>query len=359
MPHPSIHLQYLLSLPPVMVEGFSTVAGKSGPEWFVAADPERGYLGSGGATAHLLAEAWRGTGDGRSFREWLNQSRKIILHGGGQSRRLPAYAPVGKPFLPVPIDRHSYGQAIDQSLIDVQLPLIEQAVSSAPAGYCVAIASGNVYLQFAPIGDDLPEANVLIFGMRADAEMAKDFGVIMMGEAKDEIAFFLQKPSAAEIDRHAETHPFLVDTGLWLLSEQAVLLLMENCGWIESEGRFANGAPNEYELYAKFGTCLGTRPRVQSPAFASLTSRARSLERPEFYHLGTSRQLIESFTQIQNRGSGGPALRSARVHPERFVLNSSVDCWLEGPEHHTIWLEIRRSRRPGSSRRASDHRRPG
>jgi len=75
------------------------------------------------------------------------------------------------------------------------------------------------------------------------------------------------------------------------------------------------------------------------PAFKVLTSRARSLDRPGFYHLGTSRQLIESLTQIQNRGSDTPRLHSSRAHPERFVLNSSVDCKLNDSENHTIWIE--------------------
>ena len=346
-------MQRLLSLPPAMVSSFHAAEGRSGPEWFIAADPEGGYLGSGGATAHLLAEAWKSTGGDLSFTDWLRDSSKIILHGGGQSRRLPAYAPVGKPFIPLPIDRHSYGQALDQYLIDAQIPFIEQALSSAPPCYCLAIASGDVLLRSTPIGDDLPVGDVLIFGMRADPETAKDFGVIFMGNAQDEIAYFLQKPAPTEIIQRAKSNPFLVDTGLWLLSERAVLLLMEQCGWNADKAQFASGGPGEYELYAKFGTGLGTHPSVQMPSVEALTSRARSLERPEFYHLGTSRQLIESLTHVQNRGSDAPEFRRSRAHPERFVLSSSVDCSLSDKENHTIWIE--NSTIPDSWQLSSEH----
>jgi hypothetical protein len=63
-------------------------------------------LGSGGGTAHVLAEAWTQTRTAnQSFREWTNERQRIVLHGGGESRRLPAYAGVGKLFIPMPVLR--------------------------------------------------------------------------------------------------------------------------------------------------------------------------------------------------------------------------------------------------------------
>lgn len=58
-------------------------SGLSRTAWFMASDPEGGSLGSGGGTAHLLFEAWKSTGKGRAFVEWLRADRKMILHGGG------------------------------------------------------------------------------------------------------------------------------------------------------------------------------------------------------------------------------------------------------------------------------------
>ena len=35
--------------------------------------------------------------------EWLGQEKRILLHAGGQSRRLPGYAPSGKILTPIPV----------------------------------------------------------------------------------------------------------------------------------------------------------------------------------------------------------------------------------------------------------------
>jgi len=115
-------IQHLISLPPRMAAEFERLEKRPRPEWFASSDPPGRQLGSGGGTAHLLAEAWQATGGTASFAQWLRASRKLIIHGGGESRRLPAYAPVGKPLMPIPVLRWSRGQRLDQTLLDLQLP---------------------------------------------------------------------------------------------------------------------------------------------------------------------------------------------------------------------------------------------
>ena len=83
-------LQHLLTLPPRMAAQFPALERRQPPEWFASSDPAGTPLGSGGGTANLLIEAWRATGDGASLGDWLRRSTKLVLHAGGQSRRLPA-----------------------------------------------------------------------------------------------------------------------------------------------------------------------------------------------------------------------------------------------------------------------------
>ena len=79
--------QYLISLPPKMAGCFESLTDHRRPEWFACSDPPGHQLGSGGGTAHLLAEAWRETGKGVSFQDWTRASRKLVIHGSGESRR--------------------------------------------------------------------------------------------------------------------------------------------------------------------------------------------------------------------------------------------------------------------------------
>src|SRR5439155_23284548 len=64
-------------------------------EALVVADPEGKRVGSGGSTLFSLAAVLE-----REPR--LEGLRILIVHAGGDSRRLPAYSPCGKIFVPVP-----------------------------------------------------------------------------------------------------------------------------------------------------------------------------------------------------------------------------------------------------------------
>ena len=88
-------MKKLLSLPPNLVDCFHDVTGLDSSEWFCTCDPLGTPLGSGGGTTHLLKAAFQATNNGLSFDDWLSNERRLILHAGGQSRRLPAYAPLG------------------------------------------------------------------------------------------------------------------------------------------------------------------------------------------------------------------------------------------------------------------------
>lgn len=306
-------------------------------DWFGACDPPGSKLGSGGGTAHLLAEAWKATGSGRTFNEWLRESRKLIVHGGGQSRRLPAYAAVGKPFIPIPALRHSFGQSMEQTLIDVQMPDFRRILECASDDAAVMITSGDVLLRFGGQLRPFPEADVLAMGMTVEPEQAEHFGVFFACRDSGELARFLQKPSANIIRDLAARYAFLVDTGIWLLSKRAVMTLMRRSGWSEDKGSFDGGRARRYELYAEFGLSLGIEPAEHDPEIGGLTSAVISLSSPEFYHLGTSRQLIESATILQNRGP--TAMWAGIRHPDQIVQNSAFEPPARREVNHTLWIE--------------------
>ena len=85
---------------------------------FYTHDPVDSQLGSGGGTAYLLHQAWldfNQSSSSETFSEWLCSRQRIVIHGGGESRRLPAYAAASKLFIPIPALRWSRGQKLGQT----------------------------------------------------------------------------------------------------------------------------------------------------------------------------------------------------------------------------------------------------
>jgi len=335
-------IQSLLTLPPRMAEAFEALSGRAQPEWFASCDPAGRPLGSGGGTAQLLAAAWRATGAGQSFSAWLQASRKLILHAGGQTRRLPAYAPTGKLLMPIPVFRWARGQRLDQTLLDLQWPDYERVLAHAGPGTVAMITSGDVLLRFARELPPFPDVDVLGLGMWVAPETAQHFGVFCSPrDHQTELAFFLQKPSVAKIRELAEDYLCLVDTGMWLLSERAVNVLMQRCGWDPAKSQFAGGLPNPYELYAQFGLALGRQAVAQDAAVAGLSCAVVPLPEAEFYHFGTNTQMIESVAALQNLVLDGSKVgrTGARQQPDQVTQNSFFRAPLRREENRSLWAE--------------------
>ena len=335
-------VQRLVSLPAGMAAMFAELEGRPRPDWFAAGDPPGEQLGSGGGTAHLLVEAWRATGAGTDFDPWLTQSRQLVIHGAGESRRLPAYAAVGKPLMPVPVLRWARGQRLTQTLLDLQVPVLERVLEAAPAGYVLLVASGDVLLRFEHGLPPLPAADVLVIGLWATPETASRHGVFFLPRARPgELAFMLQKPTPARIRELAVDHAFAVDTGLWLLSARAVALVLRRAGWEATARRFEDGRARRYELYEQFGPALGGQPTVSDPEIGALRVAVVVPPRGEFLHLGTSRQMIEVVTALQQLELDETRLGmlGAKRPPDLHLQNAPFHAPLRLDRNHTLWIE--------------------
>ena len=140
-------MQKLLSLPPNLVEYFHEIEQVDHSEWYCTSDPIGEKLGSGGGTTWLLEACRNEDSPNVPFNEWLVRSKRILLHAGGQSRRLPGYAPSGKILTPLPVFRWARGQRLRQNLLSLQLPLFDTIMRKAPAKLNTLIASGDVYIR--------------------------------------------------------------------------------------------------------------------------------------------------------------------------------------------------------------------
>ena len=339
-----------------MARAFESLDGRKRPQWFACSDSAGPPLGSGGGTANLLVEAWRSTGEGKSFSDWLKSNRKLMLHSGGMSRRLPAYAPIGKLLMPVPVLRWSRGQRLDQTLLDLALPEYTRVLSHAGSRAVAMLVSGDTLMRVGHTLPPLPDVDVVGLGMWGTPEKAKDHGVFFTPRHNPhELAFFLQKPSPARIRELAESHLYLFDTGMWLLSERAVNVLLQRCGWDSARNEFAGGRAANYEFYSGFGLALGQSPSVKDDAIHSLSCAVVPLPDATFHHFGTSAQMIESVSALQNLvlDETKLGLAGARRHPDQYLQNAKFNLSLRREENHTLWVE--NSVLPDSWKLAHEH----
>lgn len=325
-----------------MARAFHELEGRPRPDWVAASDPAGRRLGSGGAAAHLLINAWQATGGGQSFQEWLGASRKLLILGDGQNQHLPAYSGTGKSLMPIPVFRWSVGQRLDQSLLDLQLPLYHRVLNQAADNAAVLVASGDVFLKLGRELPPLPSADMVGLGLWVTPEVARHFGVFFCPRHHpDQLAFFLQKPAAARLRELSTDYCCLVDAGLWILSRRAVRILLERCGWNAQRQVFEDGQARPYSLYSQFGLALGRHPSQPDPLVSDLSTAVAPLEEARFQHFGNSREMIQSVSAMQNFILDETKIGSvgARRHPDQFLQNARFHYPLRLEENHTLWVE--------------------
>ena len=328
-------MKKLLSLPPNLVGVFHEVTGLPREEYFCTCDPVGHRLGSGGGTAWLLQEAYRNEkGEVKSeacsdFEAWLSQEKRILIHAGGQSKRLPSYAVSGKVLMPLPVFRWERGQRLSQDLLSVQLPLYEQMMQMAPDSIHTMVVSGDVLIRATQPLLSIPEADVVCYGLWLDASVAKNHGVFVSDRRTPSVLKqMLQKPSVQTLADLQRDHFYMTDIGVWLLSDKAVALLMHR----------SNG--KEYDLYSEFGCALGTTPTLDDPELRALNVAIVPLNGGEFYHFGTSKEIISSTLRLQNLVNDQREIMhlDRKPHPSIFVQNAITKIPFT-EENSNIWIE--------------------
>ena len=327
-------MKKLLSLPPNLVDSFHDVTGESRNEFFCTSDPLGHRLGSGGGTTWLLEECWRNEAPDVEFDQWLQSEKRILLHAGGQSRRLPSYAPSGKILTPVPVFRWEIGQRLSQDLLHLQLPLYERLIELAPDNIHTMVVSGDVYIRASRQLPPVPSADIVCYGLWLDSSIARNHGVFVSDRTSPSVLKqMLQKPSVETLNDLLQSHYYLTDIGVWLLSDRAVRLLARHSK--DSEGRL-----REYDLYSEFGCSVGTHPLIDEPDLRQLSVAILPLPEGEFYHYGTTREMISSTLAVQNIINDQREIRhhGHKPHPSIFVQNSRVDVKIKA-ENTNLWIE--------------------
>lgn len=314
-------MKTLLSLPPNLVDSFHDITGLPRDRFLCTSDPIGHRIGSGGGTTWLLEQC-------------RCEGKKIIIHAGGESRRLPSYSTSGKILTPIPVFRWKKGQSISQNLLSLQLPLYESIMEKTPHNVNTLIASGDVFIRTDEQLQDVPEADVICYGVWVDSSIARNHGVFASRrDNTNELDFMLQKPSLERISELSKTHVYMMDIGLWLLSDRAIEVLKRH-------SKDEDGNLRYYDLYSDFGRALGKNPEIIDEEINSLTVKIIQLEGGEFYHYGTSRELLSSTLSVQNIVNDQNKIFHYKVkpHPAIFTQNCLTEITFTS-DNSDVWIE--------------------
>jgi fucokinase len=301
--------------------GRGSLAGCRGA--FAVADARDARIGSGAATVLALAEVARRilrVKRARTVQELFAGERVLVLHSGGDSRRLPMYAVEGKLFAPIPRIARGGGCA---KVFDLLLD--DLAVLAPRAGGEVLVGAGDAVLGLARDPVRFTGDGVIGVAQRASAARASRHGVFVRGRG-DRVTAFLQKPSEAEmraaraLDREGRA---LVDLGLFSFDPASAAALLAGAGVRLRAGKiaFARGgladlaaraALPSVDLYREITMALpaptargaylaacgaGALAKPLGKVFDALRGtnfRVELAEIDDFLHIGTMREMLDA-----------------------------------------------------------------
>ncbi len=167
-------------------------------------------VGSGGATLSVLKYIYEREGT-------FNGIRTLVIHSGGDSKRVPTYSALGKLFSPVP---HKLPNARSSTLFDEFII----AMSSIPARIRegMLLLSGDVLLLFNPLQIDFSGNGAAAISFKEHVETGKNHGVFLNGE-EGHVRKFLHKQTVEtliEMGAVNENNCVDIDTGAVIFSPE-------------------------------------------------------------------------------------------------------------------------------------------
>lgn len=208
-----------------------------------AAIPDRGgeRVGSGGATLEVLKYLHEQEGDFRKL-------RVLVIHSGGDSKRVPQYSALGKLFSPVP---HQLPDGRSSTLFDEFMICMSSVPSRIREG--MVLLSGDVLLLFNPLQIDYNNVGAAAISFKEREEVGKNHGVYVNGEDGN-VKCCLQKKSEEKLRKAGavnEAGCVDIDTGALIFSTAMMDSLYSLIGTEEGYDRYVNGTVR-LSLYADF-----------------------------------------------------------------------------------------------------------
>ncbi|MHC4752630.1 MAG: fucose pyrophosphorylase domain-containing protein, partial [Planctomycetota bacterium] len=309
-------------------------------EVLVVPDPGGKRIGSGGSTICCLLEILNrelaikttNISDPQLWHDILRQLRILIIHAGGDSKRLPTYGPCGKLFVPMPGENDC---CLPLTLFDRQLPTYLNLPAPPSDFGQVVITAGDVLLWFDPYKVQFAEKGLTGLGCYASGEQAEMHGVFCRDET-DQVRLFLQKPSLAEQQKMGVVNPYgqaILDIGVMNFDADTAVMLLQTFdarsgpdGKLQLTGKMGN-ALLKYGLDFYREICCGIGSEASLARYISSVQQSGSpwskallgqlleslssipfyvkvLPQCEFLHFGTSQQIISSGNVLMQKDLG-------------------------------------------------------
>ncbi len=200
-------------------------------KFLVISDPDGKRIGSGGATLQVLRVLSEQEGFGGNF----HGKRVLVIHSGGDSKRVPQYSVCGKLFSPVP---RELPDGRPSTLFDEFLIGMAGVPSRFKDG--MLVLSGDVLLLFNPLQIDAQFSGAAAVSMKSPVEVGKDHGVFL-NDGTDHVQKFLHKQTVETLQNMGAVNSqgnVDLDTGAVLCSAEmleALFSLIAENGQIQED----------------------------------------------------------------------------------------------------------------------------
>lgn len=298
----------------------------------VIPDPDGKRVGSGGATLGVIKYIAEHTG-----RSDFSGLRILVIHSGGDSKRVPQYSALGKLFSPVP---HELPNGRTSTLFDEFMIVMSSVPTRIREG--MLLLSGDVLLLFNPLQIDYSGRGAAAISFKEDVETGKNHGVFLRGE-DGHVRKFLHKQTVEMLTEQGavnERGAVDIDTGAVIFSADILKALF---GLIS-----VNGVSSEalFEQYVNEKVRLSLYGDFLYPLATDSTLEAFYREKPEGDYC---EELTEARTAVWD-ALRPHRMKLLRLAPAKFIhfgtTREIMHLMSDGIEDYTVldW-----SRRVGSS----------
>ncbi|MBQ9817673.1 MAG: bifunctional fucokinase/L-fucose-1-P-guanylyltransferase [Proteobacteria bacterium] len=194
-------------------------------QFLVVPDFEDKRVGSGGATLNVLRELAQKQRPSQIF-----EQRILVIHSGGDSKRIPQYSACGKLFAPVP--RQVLGGYVS-TLFD---ELLMSAINiPSRTGHGMLILPSDTKLLFNAVQIDLLSCDAAGLSMKAPVAVGQEHGVFVQGDNSFDhrnrnVSLFLHKQPEAFLRQYGAvdiSNQVDIDTGCIWLGKRVVKALFD------------------------------------------------------------------------------------------------------------------------------------